>query len=279
MSQEDKPGDIHALGAFLRDHREKMGASLEDVAEDTKISIPILRAIEEDDYERMPAEAFCRGFYSMYAVFLNLDPKEILTRYQESRGLTSQKTQKQARPPIKKSRHFSTYAEPAAVSPAISLGTLLLICVTVIIAICWYFNWIPTGYLSSEFVTTPNVEEQTQYEIQPSAVSTPNPEDTLSSNNDGETAKQGGITATPISPYHLEINFTSEGSLNITLDDGPTVEKQFSSGKTLYWDAEKKIFLDMPEEIGATVSLNGVEQPLPEAENGRRLFSFPQGSL
>ncbi|MCF8056286.1 MAG: helix-turn-helix domain-containing protein [Desulfocapsa sp.] len=293
MSQEDTAGETQALGAFLRDHREKMDASLEDVAEVTKISLPILRAIEEDNYERMPAEAFCRGFYSMYADFLNLDPKKILTRYQESRGQPSQRSQRQARPPIKKSRHFSAYAEPAAVSPAVSQAmTLLLICFTVIIGVCWYFNWNPITYLSNQLSTVPNVEEPALHEIQSSAVSSPElikddpslktEQNTLSSDSDGATVKQGmaeSPTEKAAPPYHLEIDFTSDGTLNVTIDDGLLIEKNFTSGKTLYWDAQKTILLDMPEDIGATLRLNGRERPLPEAENGRRLFSFSEDSL
>lgn len=173
MSQEDTPGDSQTLGAFLHDHRKKINASLEDVNKSTKISLPILRAIEDDDYDRMPAEAFCRGFYSMYADFLQLNSKEILTRYQESRGRSSQAPQKQARPPIKKSRHFSTYAEPAAISPAAGLGMLLLACLTVIVGICWYFDWNPTKYISTQLSTPPIVAEPAQPEIETPAVSDP----------------------------------------------------------------------------------------------------------
>jgi len=41
----------------------------------------------------------------------------------------------------------------------------------------------------------------------------------------------------------------------------------------------EKIILDMPETLSGTLSLNGIEIPLPVAENGRRLLSLPEDLL
>ena len=234
MSQKDTQPSTQTLGAFLRDHREKLHLSLEDATESTKISLPILRAIEEDNYERMPAEAFCRGFYSMYAEFLQLKPEEILTRYLESRGQSSQVSQNQARPPIKKSRHFSSYAEPAAFSPATSLSMLLLAFFVVIIGICWYFNWSPMQYFDTQFATSPTVEEPVQSEVENPPVTDPETPTTVSppGNDPSVPASTQVLTESPIEipaigPYRLEVDFISSGSLKIILDDDPATEKNF----------------------------------------------------
>ena len=285
MSQKDTQPSTQTLGAFLRDHREKLHLSLEDATESTKISLPILRAIEEDNYERMPAEAFCRGFYSMYAEFLQLNSEEILTRYLESRGQSSQVSQKQARPPIKKSSHFSSFAEPAAFSPATSLAMLLLAFFVVIVGICWYFNWSPLQYLDTQIATSPTVEEPVQPEVKNSP-SAPEALTTVSPPGNGPSvpASIQVLTESPmeipaIGPYRLEVDFISSGSLKIILDDAPATEKNFTSGDTLQWDVKNKFLLDMPEETSATLRLNGIELPLPEAEDGRRRLVFPEASL
>ena len=121
MSHEDTQEESQALGTFLRDHREQKGISLADVSEATKISLPVLKAIEEDDHESMPAEAFCRGFYSMYADYLGLNQNKILERYAECNELIHKAAKKQAKPPVKKSIRVSNYAEPHAISPGISI--------------------------------------------------------------------------------------------------------------------------------------------------------------
>ncbi len=287
MSQEDPQPSPQTLGAFLRDQREKNHLSLEDATESTKISLPILRAIEEDDFDRMPAEAFCRGFYSIYAEFLQLNPEEILTRYLDSRGLSTQESPKQARPPIKKSNHFSNYAEPAAVSPGASLGVLLLACLIVVGGICWYFDLTPTRYLNTQLSSSPIGAEPVQSEIETPADADPDViinesspdntppvsgsgQETLSSDSAGEIAINSG-------PYHLVVNFSSDGTFNVTLDDEGIIEKHVTAGETLQWEIKQKILLDMPEEISATLHINGVKHPLPQAEDGRRRLSLPEG--
>ena len=74
-----------SLGAFLRRTREERGVTFEELVESTKISPNNLKALEEDDYTRLPADAFVRGFYGIYAKFFDLDPVEIRERYSQQR--------------------------------------------------------------------------------------------------------------------------------------------------------------------------------------------------
>ena len=75
------------------------------------------------------------------------------------------------------------------------------------------------------------------------------------------------------------VDFTSDGTFNATLDDGEIIEKHVTGGETLQWEVEKKILLDLPEEISATLHLNGVEEPLLQVEDGWRRLSLPEGLL
>jgi hypothetical protein len=75
------------LGEFLRRERELRRISLDDVAERTKISRRYLEAIEEERYDRLPGEAFVRGFIRSYAQSVGLDPEDTLLIYNHSRML------------------------------------------------------------------------------------------------------------------------------------------------------------------------------------------------
>ena len=75
------------LGEFLRRERELRRISLDDVAERTKISRRYLEAIEEERYDRLPGEAFVRGFIRSYAQSVGLDPDDTLLIYNHSRML------------------------------------------------------------------------------------------------------------------------------------------------------------------------------------------------
>lgn len=313
MSHEDTYEEPHTLGAFLRDHREQKGATLADVSEATKISLPVLKAIEEDDHENMPAEAFCRGFYSLYANFLGLNQNEILERYAEKSEGNHKTSKKQARPPIRKSHSFSNYAEPSSISPGTSITFFVVICIILITGICYYFRWNPIDYINRMLLAPRTTSEQQQPQSVPdtpvTTVDTPAVEKVVAdSDTIGviteqetevvapetlpntvfteqevknieqllETAATQDITG---APYHLEIAFNTDGTLKVTLDDGFVLDKHFTAGETLQWEVEKKITLDMPESISAALRLNGIEIPLPQEKDGRRMLSLPEDLL
>ena len=70
-------------GAFLRQARESCEATLEDVAEITKIGKHYLRAIEENDFDRLPAPVYVRGFVAEYARVLSLNSQDVSKHYME----------------------------------------------------------------------------------------------------------------------------------------------------------------------------------------------------
>lgn len=82
---EGKPAIIDGLGEFLRRERELRHISLDEVAERTKISRRYLEAIEQGQYDRLPGEAFVRGFIRSYAQSVGLDPQDTLLIYSQMR--------------------------------------------------------------------------------------------------------------------------------------------------------------------------------------------------
>ena len=77
---------MNDLGEFLRRERELRRITLEDVAENTKISRRYLEAIEDDRYERLPGEAFVRGFIRSYVKYIGLDQAETMLMYDQARS-------------------------------------------------------------------------------------------------------------------------------------------------------------------------------------------------
>jgi len=69
------------LGSYLRAAREARGLDLRDAAQQTRISIGYLKAIENEDFNKLPGEVFVRGFLKNYARFLNLPDDEVMKRY------------------------------------------------------------------------------------------------------------------------------------------------------------------------------------------------------
>ena len=65
-------------GEILRQKREELKRSLEQVAADTSIRIHFLQAIEENRMGAIASQTQLRGFIRLYASYLGLDPREIL---------------------------------------------------------------------------------------------------------------------------------------------------------------------------------------------------------
>ena len=77
-------------GPFLRRMREAHGIELRELAERSKIGVAYLTALEADDYLKLPAPVYVRGFLGEYARMLALDPERVkdsyLDRYRHARG-------------------------------------------------------------------------------------------------------------------------------------------------------------------------------------------------
>jgi transcriptional regulator with XRE-family HTH domain len=58
--------------------REQAGLTLEDVASETKISLRILRALEDGRFEYLPEQIFCRNFIRQVATLAGTDPEPLL---------------------------------------------------------------------------------------------------------------------------------------------------------------------------------------------------------
>jgi len=65
-------------GARLRAAREAAGLSLDQVAQQLKLAPRQVKALEDEDFARLPGRTFARGFVRNYARLLNLDGDGLL---------------------------------------------------------------------------------------------------------------------------------------------------------------------------------------------------------
>lgn len=66
-------------GAALRTERERLGMSVADVAQHTRLAPRQIEALEADDYDHLPELPFVRGFIRSYARLLQIAPEPLLT--------------------------------------------------------------------------------------------------------------------------------------------------------------------------------------------------------
>jgi len=63
--------------------RQKRGVTLEQIAETTKISMRFLRAIEDEEFEKLPGGIFSTSYLRQYASEIGFDESELLSHYNE----------------------------------------------------------------------------------------------------------------------------------------------------------------------------------------------------
>jgi cytoskeleton protein RodZ len=68
-----------SVGQTLREAREQLGLSVNDVANRIKFAPRQVESLEADDYVQLPEAAFVRGFVRSYARLLDLDPSRLLS--------------------------------------------------------------------------------------------------------------------------------------------------------------------------------------------------------
>jgi cytoskeletal protein RodZ len=64
---------VFEIGYSLRAARERQGIGLPEAELATKIRAKYIRALEEEDFDALPADTYARGFLRTYADYLGLD--------------------------------------------------------------------------------------------------------------------------------------------------------------------------------------------------------------
>lgn len=79
------------FGPTLAAARTAVGRSVEDVAETTRIQSAYIRALEDEDWSRVPEGVIGRGFVRLLSRELDLSPDKLIGLYKESRGEGNEK--------------------------------------------------------------------------------------------------------------------------------------------------------------------------------------------
>ena len=120
------------IGNSLREARSRQGLDLAQLEADTRIRRKYLRALEDEQFDLLPGEAYVRGFLRQYAERLELDGDvyvdEYNARFASDDGLASGRVQ---RP--KGARRLNLESRAAV------MAVLGIIAVTVLVIAAWQF--------------------------------------------------------------------------------------------------------------------------------------------
>ncbi len=75
-----------AIGPTLREARQQKQLTTSQVAEMTRMKVQIVDDLENDDFHRIAATIYGKGFIKLYAELVELDPEPLIADYMEQAG-------------------------------------------------------------------------------------------------------------------------------------------------------------------------------------------------
>jgi cytoskeletal protein RodZ len=81
-----EPAPAPALPERLYAARERKGVDLYRAERDTKIRARYLAALERGDWKELPGAVYTKGFLRNYALYLGLEPEDVLRQWRRERG-------------------------------------------------------------------------------------------------------------------------------------------------------------------------------------------------
>ncbi len=71
------------IGQTFRTAREKKKVTASQAAAATRMKVQLVEAMEREDFSKMAAPAYSKGFIKLYAEYLGVDPAPLLQEYME----------------------------------------------------------------------------------------------------------------------------------------------------------------------------------------------------
>lgn len=285
------------LGQILRQAREKKGLSIEEVNEETRISVRYLEALENGEYHVLPTATHTRGFLRNYARFLELDPEPLIERYSQSQTYQPQPVNKQEADPAPAVPIQQIDEQPFfdPVNVEVDLGSRrdpesavrLVIIAALIIAVALVGNrFLPlllndsdgseaiTEGITSMVQDIVNEEPSAEEDLADSDATgdlsaTPEAgEETITSTSRTSTGPETEIlpTASPTRPalpatldeINLMLEITERTWLESTIDGEVVFSGIARAGDTFEWTAEEEAKLLTGNAIGIFVTINDI---------------------
>ncbi|MFE7779127.1 helix-turn-helix domain-containing protein [Streptomyces sp. NPDC057445] len=87
--EDDRPSiedDRPSIGHSLQQARSDAGLTIDEVSTSTRVRVPIVQAIEQDDFSRCGGDVYARGHIGTLARAVGLDPAPLVAQYDAEHG-------------------------------------------------------------------------------------------------------------------------------------------------------------------------------------------------
>ena len=238
-----------SVGEYLREGRDALGVSLEEISARTCISVRQLDALETNRLERLPGGLFNISFARQYARELRLDEDEAATRIKDAMGIVAQAPGRMPAGQARVSSHgpASQLAEWASEFFRKHGGSAasLIIGATLI----------GGGFYSFRFLEEPGKDQQPA----PAAVVEAAP--VAEAPVRQVSASAVVEAAEPVAPIELQLEVVETVWVRAVVDGERLFEETLSRGMVKPIHAQQQVELKVGNAGGLLLSLNGQDLP------------------
>ena len=252
----------------LKEHRESLEISLEDISDFTKIDIKYLLAIEEGDFSCLP-NVYMRLFLRSYCEYLKIDAVKALNDYEfHTIGKISSESIISTDNTLNQDVELdsSLNQEDLNVAPITKSQIVTIAATIIMLALAFYLISSITNTDTNEIEQSDNsIEERylddtsTEISNKLSFSSLPN-QDLLSSKEFSSTpaSSKSHLLNTEFPPYIFTIKALAQTKINIDNEGEPRINKIINKGDYFSFDVSSVIKFDLWSTSHITCKLNDI---------------------
>lgn len=296
VSEEtSKSAQVHAgespglsFGAWLRHQREARSVSMREIADNSKISLRYLEALEQDRFDVLPAPVFARGFLREYARVVGLNPDEVVNLYLVAVEERAEGTRRVER--AKPVRAESLSSAPSSLGYGLLLGLAVVLFVG-IAALLSFLAERRRGVPTESKLVAPATMVAPAESVPAPAVLVPPPAvepGAMAGDSTGaaaaapaggapapaEASAKGPAPAAAVAadgappaaagPFRVVLNFSQDCWMESVVDGIRRSSELKAAGETVQLEAFQAVVLTLGNSRALTVEVDGVPFALPE---------------
>jgi cytoskeleton protein RodZ len=250
-----------SVGSDLKAAREQRNISLTQIAADTHISAHYLECLEEGRYNQLPGGIYNRAFLKAYCEVLELDPEEMIKRYEAEITPPSEK-------PAKAKSQISPHPSSFKISPILTWSLMLAISAAgLFFSRTWikavfspYFSHTPAAVVRYEpkpASVTPSPQVEPSLASSPAQTGAMEPVPPANALQPADHPADGEMTAPPNAALRIEFEVTEKCWVSIDSDGGPVVRKLLEPGQAQSFNASERFYIIVGNAGGVHLKING----------------------
>jgi cytoskeleton protein RodZ len=237
------------FGERLKRERELREVSQEELTTGTRINARYLEALENEEWDKLPGGAFCRGFVRSIAKYLGLNEENFLAEYDLARGEQSV--------PVPHPYENKIPRPPIWIPVALMLGVLLILAGLVAGGVYGWRKYAAHRAAKRSSSTTsvsapagPNgaASGESGVDVPAEPVSARDP----GSNSDGDDASV---------PLDLAVSTSAAARVRILGDGAVLLDAQLPAGETRHFSAGDHFEVTVGDSSAVLLELNGKAMP------------------